>query len=492
MDINETERSGQRKGWVKQLIGVLLEKPTGKAPNLWRQLVDLNNKQRLAFTAAFLGWTFDAYDFFCVSIAATRIGTSFEVMPSDVTGAITTTLMLRSMGALIFGLLADRYGRRWPLMIDIILFSILNAASGFAPNLDVFIALRALFGIAMGGEWGLGASLALETLPIESRGLFSGIYQGGYVIGYLLATLVNYAIEATDSSWRILFWAGAAFALLAAFIRIFVPESPTFEKTQESRKLFMGRSYLKDIWIMLKNHYRRAIYMTILMAFFNFLAHGSQDLYPTFLRAQLNFDAAQVTITSVIYNIGSFIGCALLGCYSSYFGRKRVIVFGSVMVGAFIPLWIYAPEVHSLRFGAFVLFFFVQGTWGVVPAHLNELSPPAFRALLPGLSYQLGNLISAASSQIQATIGEQYPLRNPDGTILLRDGKSVPDYGLTQAIFMGVIVACLILTILVGKEERNKDFMQNINEDEHGRAIGSDDLLNYELEQGKREQESSH
>ncbi|KAG2225283.1 hypothetical protein INT45_001507 [Circinella minor] len=431
------KRSGKLKKHFKEVFGTIWVKPEGKPPNMWKILTMLDNKQRLTFTAAFLGWLCDAYDFFCVSLGATYIAEDFGVEVSDVTckyklsfpSAITTTLMLRSIGALIFGMAADKWGRRWPLMIDIVLFSVINMASGFAPNLQTFIGLRAVFGIAMGGEWGLGASLALESLPVEARGLFSGIYQEGYAAGYLLATLVNYAVQITGSTWRIMFWAGSVFALLAVAIRFVVPESETFEKTQEARKL-MSRSFFKDIWIMIKTHYLRVIYMVILMAFFNFFSHGSQDLYPSFLLKQLEYTTTEQTITSVIYNIGAI------------------------------------------------------GAWGVVPAHLNELAPPAFRGLMPGLAYQLGNLISAASSQIQATIGEKYPLKNPDGSLILREGKTVPDYGLTQAIFMGCVAGCLLICIAVGKEERNKDFMDNLLEDEHGNAIGADDIENYRLEHG--------
>ncbi|KAI8149189.1 major facilitator superfamily domain-containing protein [Fennellomyces sp. T-0311] len=482
------KRSGKMKQHFKEIFGTIFVKPTGRPPNMWKLLIMLNNKQRLTFTAAFLGWMCDAYDFFCVSLAATYIAEDFGVEVSAVTSAITTTLMLRSIGALLFGMAADRWGRRWPLMIDIVLFSIINMASGFAPNLQTFIGLRAVFGIAMGGEWGLGASLALETIPVEARGLFSGIYQEGYAAGYLVATLVNYAVQSTGSSWRIMFWAGAAFALLAVAIRFFVPESETFEKTKEARKL-MSRSYIKEIWIMIKNHYLRVIYMVILMAFFNFFSHGSQDLYPTFLLKQLNYTTTQQTVTSVVYNIGAIVGGTIIGFYSSYVGRKISIMVSCVFVGAFIPLWIYGPNISSLQFGSFVLQFFVQGAWGVVPAHLNELAPPAFRGLMPGLAYQLGNLISAASSQIQATIGEKYPLRNDDGSLLLREGKTVPDYGKTQAIFMGVVAGCLLICTMVGKEERNKDFMANITEDEHGRAIGANDLDDYRMEQGESSNE---
>ncbi|CAO0802809.1 unnamed protein product [Mucor circinelloides] len=456
-----------------------------KTQNAWHLLTNLTNTQRITFAAAFFGWTLDAFDFFSVSLSATRIAEDFGVQPSDVTSAITTTLMLRPIGALIFGALADKFGRRWPLMIDIVLFSVINMASGFAPNLQTFIGLRAVFGIAMGGEWGLGASLALEALPVEARGLFSGIYQEGYACGYLLATLVNYAVVETGSSWRILFWVGAGFAVLAVIIRIWVPESETFEEQQRARKI-LGRSLWSETKLAVRNHWLRMIYMVILMAFMNFFSHGSQDLYPTFLLKSLGYTPTQQTVTNVIMNIGAICGGTIFGYLSNYFGRRLILCVCAICAGAFIPLWIFAPNIQSLQFGAFVMQFFVQGGWGVIPAHVNELAPAAFRGLIPGLAYQLGNLISAASSQIEATIGEKYPLKNGDGSLKLdAHGKPIPDYGLTQAIFMGCVCAGLLITTLVGKEERNKDFKENLAEDQTGHGtVSPADVKANEIEQG--------
>lgn len=238
---------------------------------------------------------------------------------------------------------------------------------------------------------------------------------------------------------------------------------------------------------MIKNHYLRVIYMVILMALFNFFSHGSQDLYPSFLIKQLNYSTTEQTVTSVIYNIGAIAGGTILGCYSTYFGRKLTIAVACVFVGAFIPLWVFGPNIQSIQFGSFVLQFFVQGAWGVIPAHLNELAPASFRGLMPGLAYQLGNLISAASSQIQASIGERYPLRNPDGSVMMREGKPVPDYGFVQALFMGIDALLLLICTLLGNEERNKDFLDNLAEDEHGNAIGIKDIQDIKQEQGEKE-----
>ncbi|ORZ15220.1 major facilitator superfamily domain-containing protein [Absidia repens] len=479
----EKKKNGAIKQHILDWKHSIFRKPD-KPVNMWHLLTNLNNKQRITFTAAFLGWMLDAFDFFSVSLTTTYIAEDFGVPVSDVTSAITTTLMLRPIGALVFGALADRYGRRWPLMIDIVLFSIINMASGFAPNLQTFIGLRAVFGICMGGEWGLGASLALESLPIEARGLFSGIFQEGYACGYLLATLINYAIQSRGGSWRILFWVGAAFALLAVVIRFWVPESESFKETQKARKM-LNRSVWKEALLAVKKHWLRLIYMIIFAAFFNFFSHGSQDLYPTFLTTQLGYSEEEKTVTSVIYNIGAIVGGILFGYLSNYLGRRFVVVICSIGAGAFIALWAFGPSIQSLQFGSFMMQFFVQGGWGVVPAYLNEISPPGFRGLMPGLAYQLGNLVSAASSQIEATIGERYPLRNEDGSLKLNSkGQPIADYALTQAIFMGCVCGCLLITALCGKEEINKDFMEHLVEDENSpNTVGIAEIQDDQMEQ---------
>ncbi|RUS19387.1 major facilitator superfamily domain-containing protein, partial [Endogone sp. FLAS-F59071] len=439
-----------------------------KHRNPWVLLTNLNNKQRLTFASAFLGWTLDAFDYFTVSLTATSIAAEFNVPVSQVTTAITFTLMLRPVGALIFGALADRFGRKWPLMADILLYSVIELASGFAPSLWSFIILRGVFGIAMGGEWGLGSSLAMESLPPEARGLFSGILQQGYSTGYLLAVLFNYGIiTGAHASWRVVFYASCFPALLIIFIRLFVPESDTFEKTKAARKR-SGRTYWDDVKSVLKNHWMRLIYAVILMAFFNFMSHGSQDLYPSFLSKQKNYDATDVAVTAVIYNIGAITGGTIIGYLSEYWGRRRCIIASSFLGGCFIALWAFGPTESSLQFGAFMLQFFVQGAWGVIPAHLNELSPPEFRGTFPGLSYQLGNLISSASAQIEATLGETFPVTYSNGTVVHDStGAPVPNYALIQAIFMGIVFFFVIVLTAIGKEAKGKDFNGHLSSDEN-------------------------
>ncbi|CAB4405598.1 unnamed protein product [Rhizophagus irregularis] len=417
-----------------------------KAQNPWKLLTSLNGQQRITFVAAFLGWTLDAFDYFIVVFAIPYIANDFQMEPSVITGSITVTLCFRPLGAAIFGLLADRYGRRYPLMIDIILYSSMELASGFAPNFTVFIILRAIFGIAMGGEWGLGAALAMEILPPESRGLFSGILQQGYAVGYLLAAILHYAVI-ENIGWRAMFWIGSFPALLVILLRFFVPESPAW-KAQKNVSESTGKTWLLNTKLVLKHHWRRFVYCVLLMACFNFLSHGTQDLYPTFLKAQLGYTPAQVTILTVVANIGAIIGGSLCGYLSQLYGRKLIIIVSAILAACFVPLYLLPRNFGLLILGAFALYFGVQGAWGVVPAHLNELSPSEFRGTFPGLTYQLGNLISSSSAQIEAKLGERFT----------KNGK--PDYGLVIAVLTLIVIFLLVVLTLFSREYKDIDFVE--------------------------------
>ncbi|PRP78023.1 major facilitator superfamily (MFS) transporter [Planoprotostelium fungivorum] len=428
-----------------------MSEPIEPMKNPWRLIVNLNATQRLTFTAAFLGWALDAFDFFTVVLTVPQIAQEFGLGPAKIASAITVTLMLRPVGAIIFGLLADRYGRRYPLMGNIFLYSLMEFLTGFAPNFTVFFALRAVFGIAMGGEWGLGASLAMESLPTEARGIFSGILQQGYSSGHLLASFVLFCLFEIkpDISWRVLFYIGASPALLILFLRFFVPESETFERQKD--KATSAGDYMKSLWAMLKAEWTRVLYGIVLMACFNFMSHGSQDLYPTFLRIQMHYSPVRMSVTNIVASFGAIIGGTIIGYFSQYFGRRRTIVVSSLCGLLFVPLWVYGPG-YSMALGAFGLQFFVQGAWGVVPVFLNEISPGNFRGTFPGVVYQIGNLISAASAQIQAKIGESFPVYSE------QDDKMIADYGKTQAIFMLVVFLSISFIASVGFEERGKDF----------------------------------
>jgi SHS family lactate transporter-like MFS transporter len=356
--------------------------------------------QRNTFTACFLGWSLDAFDFFILVFCVSAIATQFQTKVSAITEAIFLTLAMRPVGAFLFGMMADRFGRRPTLMVDIIAYSVFELASAFAPSLKVFLITRALFGIAMGGEWGVGAALAFETLPAEGRGFFSGLLQEGYVVGYLMAALV-YGTLFHFVGWRGMFVIGALPAFLVIYIRTKVDESPAWLQGQVSRK---AESHLgKDIWTYLGTF----AFLVLLMFAFNSFSHGTQDLYPTFLQRNHQFSPQIVGLIAIIANVGALLGGIFFGTWSEKIGRRRAIVIAALLAVPVIPLWAYSHSVPMLALGGFVMQFMVQGAWGVVPAHLNELSPPAVRGTFPGFAYQLGNLLSSRNSVLQAKLAEQ-------------------------------------------------------------------------------------
>jgi SHS family lactate transporter-like MFS transporter len=309
---------------------------------------------------------------------------------------------MRPVGAFLFGAIADRYGRRPALMIDIIAYSVFELASAFAPSLHVFLILRALFGIAMGGEWGVGAALAFETLPKENRGFFSGLLQEGYVVGYLLAALA-YATIFRFIGWRGMFVVGALPAFLVIYIRTKVEESPAWRQGRGSA-VGVQRSLGKDI----VKYFGTFIFLAVLMFAFNAYSHGTQDIYPTFLQKNRGFSPKTVGLVAIVFSVGALLGGIVFGSWSERVGRRKAIVIAAVLSIPMIPLWTYAHSAPLIALGSFLMQFMVQGAWGVIPAHLNELSPPAVRGTFPGLAYQLGNLLASRNSVIQAKIAEHY------------------------------------------------------------------------------------
>src|ERR1700716_979805 len=401
----------------------------------------LNRDQRNTFIACFLGWALDALDFFLVTFVLIPIGHDFGRSIPKVAFAITLTLLMRPIGAFIFGLLGDRFGRRIPLMTDIIFYSLMELLTAFAPNFTVFLILRALFGIGMGGEWGLGASLAMESLPTQARGLFSGILQQGYAFGYLLAALV-YWIIFPFFGWRGLFVAGALPAILVIYIRAHVPESPVWERHRSEKQ---GTPF--SVTRFIKQHGKLFVYAVLLMTAFNYMSHGTQDLYATFLEKQRGFGVSQKSIITIVYAIGAICGGTVIGFMSQRWGRRRSIILSAVCGMLLIPIWIFAPATGLLILGGFLMQFMVQGAWGVVPVHLNELSPPDFRGTFPGLAYQLGNCAAAFAAQQQAWLAEHF--RTADGG---------PNYALTMALVESAVLLAMIILAAIGREERGKDF----------------------------------
>jgi MFS transporter, SHS family, lactate transporter len=385
------------------------------------------SEQKHVVAATFLGWTLDAFDFFLMVFVLKDIAAEFNTQITDVTFAILLTLAMRPIGAYIFGRAADRWGRRPTLMIDVLLYSFIELASGFAPSLTVLLVLRAIFGIAMGGEWGVGASLTMESIPPQARGFVSGLLQSGYPTGYFLASIV-YGLLFQYIGWRGMFMVGVIPALLVFYIRRKVPESPAWKPaTTRSNTL-----------AIVKSHWQLGIYAVLLMTAFNFFSHGTQDLYPTFLQVQHGMAPHEVGLIAVIYNIGAIIGGISFGSLSERFGRRRIIIIASLLSLAVLPLWAFATTAVWLAVGAFLMQVTVQGAWGVIPVHLNELSPDDARGTFPGFVYQLGNLIASVNATLQAGIAAHYG----------------GDYAIALAVVAGTVAVVIAVLTALGTEAK--------------------------------------
>jgi SHS family lactate transporter-like MFS transporter len=394
---------------------------------------------RNVVVASFLGWTLDAFDYFLVVFVFGRLASDFHTDVTTITWATALTLALRPVGAFLFGRIADRYGRRPALMASVLLYSAMELATAFAPSLAVFLMLRALYGIAMGGEWGVGASLAFETVPTRSRGFVSGLLQAGYPCGYLLAAVV-YGALFPSIGWRGMFIVGAAApVLLVLFIFTKVPESRTWaagRREPSSRGLLTA----------LRGHWLLALYAVMLMTCFNFFSHGTQDLYPRLLQAQRGFSTGTTAWIAVVYNIGAMCGGVVFGSLSSRLGRRRSIALAAALSLAVLPFWTYSSTPVTLAIAAFAMQFMVQGAWGVVPVHLNELSPQGIRGTFPGVVYQLGNLIAACNAPLQSVIADAH------------GSAGHSDYAFALTLICGIVAVALVLLSLLGPERRDVTF----------------------------------
>jgi SHS family lactate transporter-like MFS transporter len=350
-----------------------------------------------ALFAGFLGWTLDAFDFFLVVFSLTAIAKEFHRSDAQIALSITLTLMFRPLGAFIFGLMADRYGRRLPLMIDLVFYSVVEVLTGFAHSFTTFLVLRALFGIGMGGEWGVGASLAMEKVPPRLRGFLSGLLQEGYAFGYLLAAVCFYFVF-PRWGWRPMFFIGGLPALLGLFVRFKVKESEVWEKTRHTNWSNLGREIC--------SHWKLFLYLALLMTMMSFTSHGTQDMYPTFLQRQWGMGATQRAVITAISMVGAILGGLLGGLLSDRIGRRRAMVAALVSAAALVPLWAYAPSLTLLVVGAFLLQFMVQAAWGIIPAHLSELSPDSVRGFLPGFAYQCGILVAGSVAYLEAILAQ--------------------------------------------------------------------------------------
>jgi SHS family lactate transporter-like MFS transporter len=401
---------------------------------------ELTSRERHAFFASLGGWALDAFDFFLYVFALHGIAREFHASVSAVAQGIFWTLAMRPVGALFFGYLAERHGRRPILVVNVISYSLCELASAFAPNLTTLLFLRALFGIAMGGEWGIGAALALETLPAKNRGFFSGFLQEGYVLGYLLASVVFKCLF-DRIGWRGMFAAGAAPALLVLYIRRTVHESPAWlaRSPRSGRPTGVNGARVVDLWRDVASRFPRLLFLIALMACFNAFSHGTQDLYPTFLQVQHGFDASTTGTIAIIYNVGALCGGVFFGGLSERIGRRRAIALAAILALPLIPLWAFSTTAFQFALGGFAMQFMVQGAWGVVPAHLNELSPPSVRAILPGFAYQLGNLAMAKMAPLQAAIAEAH----------------ANDYARVLSWTAGIVAVVLTVLTLSGREAKD-------------------------------------
>lgn len=396
----------------------------------------LDTTQRHTVLASFLGWTLDAFDFFLLVFVLDGIATEFHVGHTEVTFGILLTLAARPLGALLFGRLADRYGRKPVLMADVLMFSVLELACAFAPSLTALLVLRFFFGIAMGGEWGIGASLAMETVPAKARGAVSGLLQSGYPCGYFLGALAYWLVASVFGlGWRAMFVVGALPALLVLYLRAKVPESPTWQAARE-------QGPRRGVMAAMQGNGKRLLYMMLLMAAFNMFSHGSQDMYPTFLKSQMHFDAGTVAVLTMVLNAGAIVGGLTFGSWSERVGRRRAMVVAALLALPCIPLWTFGGSVVLLGIGAFLIQVMVQGAWGVVPTYLNELAPHDVRATLPGFAYQLGNLLAAGTASIQAWLAAE------------RGGN----YALVMAVWMVAVALVLALLAWCGPEVRGVSF----------------------------------
>ncbi len=374
------------------------------------RLSRLTADQRNSFVAAFLGWTMDAFDYFVVVLVYADIAKTFHHSKTEVAFLTTATLAMRPVGALLFGLWADRVGRRLPLIVDVTCYSLVGFLCAFAPNFTTLVVLRMLYGIGMGGEWGLGAALAMEKIPAQRRGFFSGLLQEGYLVGYLLATLASLVVvNGLGLSWRWLFGLSIIPALISLVIRYHVRESEVWETVQGRMKL--TRTRIRDVLRNAKT-IRLFGYLVVLMTAFNWMSHGTQDMYPTFLSATANHGAGLASATArwivVAYSIGGIVGGLIFGTLSQRLGRCRTIVWCALLGLPIVPVFAYSRTAALLCLGSFLMQLVVQGAWGVIPAHLTEMSPDAIRGLYPGVTYQLGNLLAAFNLPIQQRLAESH------------------------------------------------------------------------------------
>lgn len=451
----------------------------GKVYTKWQILLNpfitlqlMSRRNWVYFTLAFLTWSWDAFDYFCVSQTTTNIAASLNRSVTDITWGMTLVLMFRTVGSIIFGIPGDRYGRKWPFVINCVVFVAAQIGTGFVQTYHQFLAIRALLGIAMGGIYGNVAATALEDIPPECRGIISGLFQLGYAFGNLLCTVFNEALTYhTSHGWRSLFWFGAGPTALLVVFRLALPETETFKLQRQLDREHTEVSYRQRAKDAMKHYWLTFVWLVVLCAVMNFMAHASQDLYPTFLKVQLGFSDNAAVVTNCVSNFGSIAGAFVVGHACEFLGRRLSLLLCCVIGGAITYPWVFVRN-EGINAAAFFFQFIVQGAWATMPIYLSELSPPEFRALIVGTAYQMGNLASSASSTIESKLGEQFPLRNAQHEIIPHKF----DYGKVMAIFLGAIYVVVIIVVILGPERRQVSF------------ISEEDLPNEDIKYAEKEE----
>ncbi|KJZ74506.1 hypothetical protein HIM_06102 [Hirsutella minnesotensis 3608] len=416
----------------------------------------LSARDWLFFLVGLASWTADAFDFHALSIQTVKLAKYYGRSKTDITTAITLTLLLRSVGAAFFGLAGDRWGRKWPMVFNMIVLGILQIATIYSSTFSQFLAVRSLFGLFMGGVYGNAIAMALEQCPANARGLMSGILQQGYSLGYVFAACANLGVGGGTDSWKTVFWIAAGISIGIGLIRILFPESQQFlEAKKQGKKTSSPGAFWRDTRKMLAQEWKMCIYCVILMTWFNYYSHTSQDSYTTFMLTQKELNNAEASRASILMKVGACVGGTIIGYLSQFFGRRRAIIAAALMSGFMIPAWILPKGERALSATGFFMQFFVQGAWGVIPIHLNELSPAAYRSTFPGVTYQLGNMISSPSAQIVNAISEKTFVR-------LSNGDRVEAYGPVMGVATAIIAIGIVVTVMFGPERRGRAFESRV------------------------------
>ncbi|CAG8219485.1 unnamed protein product [Penicillium nalgiovense] len=415
-------------------------------------MAQLSARDWVFFIVGLAAWTADAFDFHALSIQTVKLANYYDRSKTDISTAITLTLLLRSVGAGFFGLAGDKYGRKWPMVLNMIILGILQIATIYSKTFQQFLAVRSLFGLFMGGVYGNAISMALEHCPVNARGLMSGILQQGYSMGYVFAACANLGVGGGTDTWKTVFWIAAGISIAVGLVRICFPESQSFIEAKKAGKRTMkAGEFWRETISMLGKEWRMCVYCIILMTWFNYYSHTSQDSYTTFMLTakELNNDGA--SRASILMKTGACVGGTIIGYLSQFVGRRRAIIVSAILSGVLIPAWILPEGERSLSATGFFMQFFIQGGWGVIPVHLAELSPPAFRSSFTGLTYQIGNMISSPSSQIINAISESTFITNAAG-------HRVEAYGPVMGVATAIIALGIMITAAVGPEKRGRRF----------------------------------